>query len=268
MENMSRKVRLYVNTTKVAALLKAEKLSKELQKFGYQEVALGEDIVIGFGGDGTLFHFLNENNYNVHSKYIGINCGTLGFLQDFDAEDVQDFVANIPNYVEQKLNFVNLEVECDGIKKSFYALNEFSLHHFKYKSFKAQVLIGKEKLEDFVGTGVIFSTATGSTALGLSAGGAILHPSIQAIQMTPREAIVNKKTHSLPKSICIPKGIEIVLKPLSPIKEERRLSIDSDGEEVFNGIYDSIKITYSNKGITKLKPVQDNFVQTIREKLI
>ena len=83
--------------------------------------------------------------------------------------------------------------------------------------------------------------------------------------MTPREAIVNRKMHSLSKSICFPKGISIVLTSTSNNDE---IAIDSDGEEVYKGQYSSVKICYSDKGITKLRKVQDNFIQTIREKLI
>ena len=260
-----KKVRLYVNTTKEIALYKAYKIREELQQQGYEITDKEADIVIGVGGDGTLFHFLRDEEYNVNARYIGINCGTLGFLQDFDAENVEEFVKHIPQYVTQRLNFVALELEYNGKVRKFYALNEFSIHHCEYKSFKSNVRIDDNFLENYVGTGIIFSTATGSTALGLSAGGAILHPSIKAIQMTPREAIVNSKMHSLSKSICLPKGIEVIL---TPSKGSRHISIDGDGEEVYNGPYDRLKISYSERGITKLKNKQDGFVRTIKEKLI
>lgn len=260
-----KKVRLYVNTTKEFALQKEHNIRKELQKQGYEICDKEADIVIGIGGDGTLFHFLRDEQYNVSAKYIGVNCGTLGFLQDFDAKDVEEFVKYIPKYVAQKLNFVSLEIEYNYETKRFYALNEFSVHHAEYKSFKAGVAIDDCFLENYVGTGIIFSTATGSTALGLSAGGAILHPSIKAIQMTPREAIVNSKMHSLSKSICLPKGTEVIL---THGKDSRHISIDGDGEEVYKGPYDRLKISYSTNGITKLRKKQDSFVRTIKEKLI
>lgn len=260
-----KKVRLYVNTTKEFALCKAKKICEELQKQGYEICDKEADIVIGIGGDGTLFHFLREKQYNVDAKYIGVNCGTLGFLQDFDAVDVEEFVKSMPKYVSQKLNFVKLELKSNGKVKTFYALNEFSVHHAQYKSFKTRVRIDDTFLENYVGTGIIFSTATGSTALGLSAGGAILHPNIKAIQMTPREAIVNSKMHSLPKSICLPKGTEVIL---TPDKESIDIAIDGDGEEIYNGPCDSLKISYSTKGITKLRKKQDSFIRTIKEKLI
>ncbi len=260
-----KRIRLYVNTTKPEALHKATNIRKELKNQDYEISNNNEDIVIGFGGDGTLFHFLKDNNYDVTSKYIGVNCGTLGFLQDFDAQDACEFVTNIPSYIEHKLNFVELQVQLNGQMHKFYALNEFSVHHGEYKSFKTCVRIDEELLENYVGTGIVFSTPTGSTALGLSTGGAILHPSIEAIQMTPREAIVNSKMHSLSKSICLPKGKDIVLTPTN-INES--IAIDSDGEEVYRGLYDSVTICYSENGITKLKKSKDNFIQTIREKLI
>lgn len=260
-----KKVRLYVNDTKAIAIFKKNKISKALKYYGYEEVESNEDIVIGFGGDGTLFNFLKEENYNVSANYIGVNCGTLGFLQDFDVDDEYDFVSNIPNYTPQKLHFVKLEITFNNERKIFYALNEFSLHDIMYKSLKTSVYVENEKLEDFVGTGIVFSTPTGSTALNLSIGGAIIYQNLEAIQMTPREAITNSKMHALNKSICIPKEIDFLLKP---ILQNNEISIDSDGENIYSGKYDSIRISFSDKGITKLKSSNVNFIKTIREKLI
>lgn len=260
-----KKVRLYVNDTKHEALVKKNKICEALKYYGYVETCVNEDIVIGLGGDGTLFRFLKDVNYNVSAKYIGVNCGTLGFLQDFDATDEYDFVLNIPNYTLQKLCFAKLEITLDEKTKTFYALNEFSIHNAKYKSFKTSVFVENEKLENFVGTGIVFSTPTGSTALNLSAGGCILHQSLEAIQMTPREAITNSKMHSLSKSICIPKEMNFSLKPIS-IQDE--IAIDSDGEQIYRGRYDSIKISYSKKGIYLLKSPNSNFIKTVSEKLI
>lgn len=260
-----KKVRLYVNDTKCEALVNKNKICEALKYYGYEEVESNEDIVIGLGGDGTLFRFLKDANYDVAAKYIGVNCGTLGFLQDFDVTDEYDFVSNIPNYISQKLCFAELKITIDEKTKMFYALNEFSLHHTKYKSFKTSVYVENEKLEDFVGTGIVFSTPTGSTALNLSAGGCILHQSLEVIQMTPREAITNSKMHSLSKSICIPKGMDFSLKPIST---EDEISIDSDGENIYSGKYNSIRISFSDKGIYLLKSSNVNFIKTIREKLI
>lgn len=261
---MAKKIQLYVNSTKEDAIKLSKKIGEELIDQGYELVSSNADIVMGFGGDGTLLHFLRKSDYTSRAKYIGINCGTLGFLQDFHIDNVKQFVSDIPFYIKQVLRYVVVEVEMGGKKYIYKALNEFTIQDAQDKSFRTQVIIGGEDLENFVGTGLIFATPTGSTALNLSAGGCILHPDIEAIQITPREAIANSKIHCLSKSICIPRGKDIILKP----NNNEQIKIYSDAEKVYIGPYDSIRIYYSDEGVTKLKDKKDSFIKTIREKLI
>ncbi len=261
---MKEKVRLYVNSTKAIAITLSEFIKEELKLQGYTIVEAEADIVIGFGGDGTLLHFLRQNNYDMKAKYIGINCGTLGFLQDFNVDDVKKFVTNIPMYVEQVLQFIVIEIESRGQKKEYKALNEFVIQDALDKSFRSTMSVENEFLENFVGTGLIFSTPTGSTAINLSAGGCIIHPNIDMIQITPREAIANSKMHCLSKSICIPKDFDITLTPSST----EHIKVYSDGEKVYEGPYNKVRVYYSKQGMLKLKDKKDSFIKTIREKLI
>ena len=258
------KIQLYVNSTNVKAKKASERIRKELEQIGYDVVDNNADIVIGFGGDGTLLHFLRSVNYKTKAKYIGINCGTLGFLQDFEVKDIKDFVQNIPFYVSHKLKFVVACVEVNGEKYEYKALNEIMMQDAENKSFRTTMRIQDEFVQNYVGTGLIFSTPTGSTALNLSAGGSIIHPSLESIQITPREAISNSKMHCLSKSMCLPSNFQITLTP----GRDKKIAIYSDGEEVYKGSYDNITISYSNEGILKLANTKDGFVKTIREKLI
>ena len=157
-----------------------------------------------------------------------------------------------------------MEIELSGTKYTFKALNDIVIQDSEDKTFRTKVSIENELLEDYVGTGLIFSTPTGSTALNLSAGGCILHPSIEAIQITPREAIANSKMHCLSKSICLPTGFDITLKP----NNNSYVKICCDGQKVYVGSYDTIRVYYSETGMIKLKDRKDNFIKTIREKLI
>lgn len=261
---MKKRVKLYVNSTKDYAKVLSNVIEEELLAQGYDIVNENADIVIGFGGDGTLLHFLRNNNYNAESCYIGVNCGTLGFLQDFNVTDIKKFVEGIPEYVEQKLPFITIEIENGAETVVYKALNEFVIQDDQDKTFRTELSVEEEFLENFVGTGIIFSTPTGSTALNLSAGGAIVHPNLEMIQITPREAIANSKMHCLAKSICIPKGFDITLKPSS----NSQIKVYSDGELVYLGQYEKIRIYYLTDGMMKLKDKKDNFIKTIRDKLI
>ena len=263
---MKKTVHLYVNGSKPEAVSLASDMKEALIEHGYEisNCAKTADIAIGFGGDGTLLSFLKFNNYNVRSKYIGINCGTLGFLQDFNIENMNEFIAGIPYYSNQILRFVEIDIEYGTKYHRFKALNEFIIQDENDKTFRTNIHIKDEFLENYVGTGMIFSTPTGSTALNLSAGGSIIHPNIETIQMTPREAIANSKMHCLSKSICIPNGFTITLSPNSM----ENIKVYSDGERVYSGKYDKIKICYSTDFLCKLSNNEDNFIKTIREKLI
>jgi len=265
---MGKMIKLYTNTTKEKARLLAKKIEEQAQSLGYGIInpnykeKINPEIVIGLGGDGTLLNFLQENNYKTIAKYIGINCGTLGFLQDFEIDDVQSFIKNIPNYIEQKLNFVSLNIN-DGMN-IFKALNEFNIQNENDKAFRTAVYIDDKFLEDYIGTGLIFSTPTGSTARNLSSVGCIIHPDVEVLQITPREAIVNNKMHSLAKSICIPKNLQVTLYPAS----KDMIKIYSDGRCVYTGFYDKININYSYDYIIKLTDSKNSFIKKVREKLI
>lgn len=264
---MIKNVELYVNSSKEKALFLSSTIRDYLISSGYilsDNENVKPDLVIGFGGDGTLLKWLSDNSYSTDAKYIGVNCGTLGFLQDFEVTDIEDFVNNIPNYIEQKLNFIKLEIIQNNNKYSYFALNDFKILTDNCKALRTQVKIHNELLENFVGTSLIFSGPTGSTANNLSSGGSIICPGIEAIQMTPSEATVNSKIRSLSKSICFPKEETINLVPISSDK----IRISADGEVVFVGNYSQITISYSDSYITKLTDTKNNFIKKIREKLI
>ena len=264
---MLKNIELYANTKKDKALSLLSKLRDFLITSGYTlsyDKNTKPDLVIGLGGDGTLLHWLNNNNYDTNAKYIGINCGTLGFLQDFEVIDIKNFVDNIPNYVERRLHFVKLEVIKDNNKYSFFALNDFKISADNCKALRSQVKINNEILENFVGTSLIFSSPTGSTANNLSAGGSIICPELETIQMTPSEATINSKLRSLSKSICFPKEYFINLEPITSDK----IKIMADGNVVFVGNYSQITISYSDEYITKLTDTKNNYIKKIREKLI
>ena len=164
----------------------------------------------------------------------------------------------------KSIYFIKLEVTQDNNKYSFLALNEFNILTDNCKALRTQVKINNEALENFVGTGLIFSSPTGSTAHNLSSVGFIICPGIEAIQMTPSETIINSKLRSLSKSICFPKDYNINLEPIT----SDEIKIIADGNVVFVGNYSQISISYSDKYIAKLIDTKNNFIKTIREKLI
>lgn len=261
---MIKKIKLFVNNSKSNAYSISESVKKELITADYEITDTHPDLVIGFGGDGTLLRWLNTENDYTSCKYIGVNCGTLGFMQEFEIEDAKLFVQNIPNYIEQKIPFITIEVISADNTLRFNAINDFNVLNGDDKSLRMNIDVGDEFLETFVGTGLIFSSPTGSTAHNLSSIGSIVYPTMEVIQITPQEAIVNSKIRCLPKSICIPKGINISLTPANDDKTK----IIADGIKVYHDTFERINIYYSNEYMIKLTDNKSNFIQKVREKLI
>ena len=67
--------------------------------------------------------------------------------------------------------------------------------------------------ERFRGDGLTVSTPTGSTAYNKSLGGAVLHPTIEALQLTEIASLNNRVYRTLGSSIIVPKKDKIELIP-------------------------------------------------------
>lgn len=140
----------------------------------------GFDFVFVIGGDGTL---LKAAKFYSHEKtpVFGINLGRLGFLAQSKECDIEKSVEKIINNkykVEDRLMIAS-----DG---GALALNDFvikgSMHS---RTSRFYLSINDKFVCDYLADGLIISTPTGSTAYGLSAGGPVLAPSLDALIIVP-----------------------------------------------------------------------------------
>lgn len=146
------------------------------------------DLVIVVGGDGSLLGVARDMvDHGV--PLLGINRGGLGFLADIPPEEIEQRVAEVLHgnfYVEQHF-LLETEVFSDKrlIGKSS-ALNEILVHSGSMsRMMEFALYIENEFVYDLHADGLIISTPTGSTAYALSAGGPIMHPSLDAIVVLP-----------------------------------------------------------------------------------
>ena len=143
------------------------------------------DVAVIFGGDGTMLHYIHKSFKAVPSDkslvFAGINTGHVGFLSNDISPLLLKKYLETPNlYVQRRWG---LEVIEDP--RAFNVLNEVVfVPKDRGKLFEVEVTIGMEDLV-FKGDGLIISSATGSTAYNLSAGGSIVDPCLKTICMTP-----------------------------------------------------------------------------------
>ncbi len=225
------------------------------------------DCIIVLGGDGTLLQAAVDLN-GLEIPLFGVNIGTMGFLTDTDMAGVKDALTGIING--------DYEIDCrmmiDGKvyrdSELIYentSLNDIVINRCgSLRVIDFDVLVNNEYLSSYSADGVIVSTATGSTAYSLSAGGPILQPNAQLIMVTPI------CPHTLNKrSIIFGADDSIIIEMTSDKKCQEERVASFDGEEFFNVITgDRIVITKSDKVSKFIKTNKASFLQRVRQKMM
>lgn len=144
------------------------------------------DLAIVMGGDGTMLSVarsLIDNNIPL----VGINRGRFGFLTDLRAEDMLGAVDRVLSnrYQIESRMLLNASVMRGG--KTIHQGLAFNDVVIKggLRLIEITVEINGHFVHKQRADGLILSTPTGTTAYALSAGGPILHPSLEAIAIVP-----------------------------------------------------------------------------------
>lgn len=176
------------------------------------------DMVLSIGGDGTLLEAVHQ--YGVEPSYVGIHTGHLGFYADWRPEELDEFVQRLvqqdqPAIVEYPIVDCRITLR-DGVVHHKWALNELVLRNASLSTLVTCVYINGDELETFRGDGLIVSSPSGSTAYNKAVDGAIVHPSIEAIQLSEIASINNQAYRTINSSLVLPKHHEVELIVMNP----------------------------------------------------
>ncbi|KAI0401850.1 ATP-NAD kinase-like domain-containing protein [Xylaria palmicola] len=153
------------------------------------------DLVCTLGGDGTVL-FTSWLFQRVVPPVISFSLGSLGFLTNFEFEKYKQHLNLIMGDEGMRVN-LRMRFTCTVYRhgasgeemeegEQFEVLNELVIDRGPSPYVSNLELYGDNELLTVVqADGCIFSTPTGSTAYSLSAGGALVHPDIPAILLTP-----------------------------------------------------------------------------------
>lgn len=152
------------------------------------ELIKKSNLIIVFGGDGTLLHVAEEAAIN-KKPVIGINLGSLGFLTEAPYER---FKVILDDFFEGKLVKDNrqllqatLSKDNKIIRKTNF-LNDVVINKGALaKIISLDLYIDKILVSNLRADGLILSSPTGSTAYSLSAGGPIVSPGLPLVIVTP-----------------------------------------------------------------------------------
>jgi NAD+ kinase len=167
------------------------------------------DLILTLGGDGTLLRAARVVA-PCGVPVMGVKLGTVGFLSGLHPDT---FTQNLPRllkgdyWIEERM-MVQARWLHKGVEQGVYeAINDVVVSRGKLaRVIRIETVIDGEGLELFSADGAIISTATGSTAYSLAAGGPILAPTVRTMLLTlisPYLSPIN--------SLVLPEGTKVSL---------------------------------------------------------
>ena len=157
--------------------------NEKILKLDKQSFVNKVDLIIVFGGDGTLLN--SARQYLDHEiPILGVNMGNVGFLTDIAVDNFEHAINEIFNneYIIEERNLVSATFG----ENHLFGLNEIVIHSGSYAQLMRYRLSVNDKIVyEQRSDGLIVATPTGSTAYALSAGGPIIHPSLDVWTILP-----------------------------------------------------------------------------------
>jgi NAD+ kinase len=146
------------------------------------------DVVIAVGGDGTMLragHLCAPCGVPI----LGINFGRLGFLIQIERSEWREMFERLLKgeaWIEYRMMLFVQHVRAGEMLGSWHALNEAVVSRGgNLRPVHLSASVDGRLLTSYVCDGLIASTATGSTAYALAAGGPILPPDLHNMLLIP-----------------------------------------------------------------------------------
>ncbi|MDP7476849.1 MAG: NAD(+)/NADH kinase [Candidatus Peribacteraceae bacterium] len=226
------------------------------------------DLLLVIGGDGTILRAVRELS-DCSTPILSVNRGRVGFLAEIEfaeaAEVIPKLISGEGKIDERKLLSV-CAMRGDEELLSGFALNEAVIAQGTIaRLVDLKTTVNDEPLTTFHADGLIIATPTGSTAYNLSSGGPIVHPTLDAMILTPISP------HSFTqKPVVIRSDARVEIKVLTKLSKYK----DTDVVLTLDGqIYvrvqedDRITVTEDKRTVKFLRRERDTFFGTLREKL-
>lgn len=259
-----KRIQIFTNKQEKSEKIKIE-LENILKENNYELVNDSPDLSIAIGGDGSFLKMVNKSKFNSDTYYIGINTGSLGFLQEIKPNELELFVNNLKNnsYKIDEIGVLETVVKTKNDTKVYHSLNEMVIRDAELNVFIADIYVDDCKLETLAGDGVLISTSIGSSAYNVSFHGSLVYDTLHTLQITPIAPITTKLYRNLRSSLIIPDNKKIKIIP----KNENVLTI-RDGDNTKEEKIIEIECTIKDRSLKFLRMKKYNYINIINEKFI
>ncbi len=219
------------------------------------EIAALCDIVLALGGDGTIIHAA-KSAAKSGKRTLGINCGHLGYTAGLETDELEMLGAlKTGEYTIDRRMMLKVKTDSGeflGINEAVITKGALS----RMLSIRAKV--GSSSM-DYSSDGLIIATPTGSTAYSLSAGGAVIDPTLDALAITPI------CTHSFFRSPIVV-GAEQPIEVTVCCNREAYLTVDGD-EAIPIKQNERVIISKADICVELIRIKTDGFLKTLIDKI-
>ena len=195
---------------------------------------------------------------------MGVNRGGLGFLADIAPDHIDSALGEVlaGRYRAEDHFLLDARVMRGGVEVGASpALNDVVVHlGGMAKMMEFSLFVDDEFVYEQRSDGLIIASPTGSTAYALSAGGPIMHPSLDAIVVVPMFP------HTLTSRPLVVRGQSRLKVSVGASDQQARLSCDSQVEfKLDDG--DEVEISKHEKPLKLIYPLDHSFFESCRSKL-
>ena len=227
-----------------------------------QQELRGADMIIAFGGDGTILH-LSKTAAHRDIPVLGVNLGSLGFMAELEQKELGRLGELMDEkYTVESRMMLDVSVVREGrVIYSNLALNEAVVTRGAVsRVIRLHIRTEQGRLLDVTGDGVIVASPTGSTAYSLSAGGPVVAPTCACL------VISTLAPHNLTmRPVVIPDSATITLR-VDARRSDAFVTLDSRVYAI--GQEAAFTIKRADQKIFLAVPHNISFYDTLRNKMM
>ena len=241
----------------------ASALSAPASALSREQIAAQSDLLLVLGGDGTLLaaaRFAASRCIPI----LPINMGSLGFLTSFTVDELypalEETLAGRAAFSTRTMLLVELE-RAGRVIDTQHVLNDAVINNSALaRMIELELSIDHDFVVRYRADGLVVATPTGSTAYSLSAGGPIVHPTVEAIIISPI------CPHTLTDRPVVVRDSALIEVKFTGTAESVLLTLDGQtGVPLQEN--DTIRITRSSQCLQLIQPPKKSYFDILRNKL-
>ena len=225
------------------------------------------DLIVVLGGDGTLLAMADRiAQAGRDIPILGVNFGGLGFLTELRIDELFPALESVVNgtatYDERLMLSATASLR-NKTDETRVVLNDVVFTKGPLsRMIELSVSVNGRFVTRVKADGLIIASATGSTAYNLAAGGPIVHPSVDALVLTPIAP------HTLTnRPVVIPGDADVDVRPEAPGGSDD-VFVTYDGQYGYPiQAGDVIHVRKAKQALRLVKAAERGYFELLREKL-